>query len=204
MKTFIECLKDAGRESVHVPSSFGSQNFRFGRGRSQPQRNKKQRAAAGTMASLQAPSADLGDDDSDNIIGKTWNLPLEIKKTDPDKQLIFGWASIVMKDGAPIVDKQEHIIPVSELENAVYEYVVSSRDHGDMHAKRYKASLVESMVFTLEKQKALNIVIKNDAGEHIVGWWTGFKVSDPELWAAHKRGERPEFSIGGAARQDDA
>jgi hypothetical protein len=38
----------------------------------------------------------------------------------------------------------------------------------------------------------------------MVGWWTGFKVDSPALWAAHKRGERPEFSIGGKAVSREA
>lgn len=124
---------------------------------------------------------------------KSWSLPLEIKKSDPDQKLIFGWASVIEKDGMVIVDKQGDIIPVAELENAAYEFTLTSRNHGDMHRKIAKGGLVESMVFTHEKQKALGI----DLGQ--VGWWVGFKVHDDELWAAHKRGERPEFSIGGAS-----
>lgn len=131
--------------------------------------------------------------DSGNSVRKSWNLPLKIMKFVPDEQLIFGWASVVEKDGKAIIDKQGDVIPVKELENAAYEFTLNSRNGGDMHRRPNLAKLVESMVFTKDKQQALGI----DIGQ--VGWWVGFKVHDEELWSSHKRGERPEFSIGGAA-----
>ena len=124
---------------------------------------------------------------------KALMVPLDIKKLDPDQRMVYGWASVVEKDGKPVVDKQGDIIPVAELENAAYEYNLNSRYGSDMHQRKGVSKLIESMVFTKEKQKILGI----DLGQ--VGWWVGFKVHDDELWAAHKRGERPEFSIGGAA-----
>lgn len=124
---------------------------------------------------------------------RDWTLPMEVRKLDPEQQLIFGWASVVEKDGVAVIDKQGDIIPVPALEEAAYEFVLYSRQQGDMHVEKGVGRLVESMVFTKEKQQALGI----DLG--MVGWWTGFHVDSPELWAAHKRGERPEFSIGGAA-----
>lgn len=170
MKLFLQVIKDVGVSGVHVTSTIG---------------NTKKKPT--TFKDI------MSDGDDGDDVEKSWTLPMEIRKIDPDKQLIFGWASVVEKDGKLIVDKQGDIIPVEELETAAYEYVVSSRDGGDMHVQRGVADLVESMVFTLEKQKVLGI----DLGQ--VGWWTGFKVSDSGLWEAHKRGERPEFSIGGAA-----
>ena len=122
-----------------------------------------------------------------------WSTALDVRKMDPDQQLIFGWASVVEKNGVLLIDKQGDIIPVHELEGAAYEFVLPSRQQGDMHGQMGVGRLVESMVFTLEKQQALGV----DLG--MVGWWTGFRVDDPDCWAAHKRGERPEFSIGGQA-----
>lgn len=129
--------------------------------------------------------------------GAVWSIPLEIAKADPDRQMIFGWASVVTKNGKPIIDKQGDQIPVDELEKAAYDYVLESRDQGDMHRRTGVGKLIESMVFTAEKQAALGI----DLGQ--VGWFVGFKVTDADLWAAHKRGERPEFSIGGVAYPEE-
>jgi hypothetical protein len=206
MKLFCDIIKaQPGVGSGHVPSALGnigSSGFHFGRDRSQPMRDKKRMAADRANADLsrvneaKMPNVALdGNDDGEDIVraSKAWTLPLEIKKVDADQQLIFGWASVVEKDGKLIIDKQGDVIPVEELENAAYEFTLNSRNHGDMHRRTGMGKLVESMVFTKDKQSALGIDLKQ------VGWWVGFKVSDAELWAAHKRGERPEFSIGGAA-----
>jgi hypothetical protein len=119
---------------------------------------------------------------------------VEIK---PDKQQIFGWASVVTKGGKLIVDKQGDIIEPNELEKAAYDFVLEARDHGHMHTQIGTGRLIESMVFTDEKQKALGI----DLGQE--GWFVGFKVDSDAVWDAHKRGELPEFSIGGLATAVD-
>lgn len=122
-----------------------------------------------------------------------WSIPFEIRKTDPDQRQIFGWASVVTKNGRPIIDKQNDIIPVEELEKAFYDYVLYSRDQGHMHARTGVGRMIECMVFTKQKQDVLGI----DLG--MEGAWVGYQVDDDNVWAAHKRGELPEFSIGGAA-----
>lgn len=157
--------KDAGPGNVHVTTAIGNER---------PRRRFKPR-----LPLIKRVDA--------------WSTPLDIRKIQPDKQLIFGWASVVEKAGVAVVDSQDDIIPVSELENAAYEFVLHSRQQGDMHATVGVGRLVESMVFTKEKQDVLGI----DLG--MVAWWTGFRVDCPDVWAAHKRGDRPEFSIGGQA-----
>ena len=127
-----------------------------------------------------------------------WTTPFQVEKMDPDQCLVFGWASVIEIDGETVIDKQGDIIPASSLEPAAYDFVLNSRQQGDMHDTMNVGRLVESFVFTHEKQAALGIDLKK------VGWWVGFKVDSPELWAAHKRGERPEFSIGGAAVSREA
>jgi hypothetical protein len=127
-----------------------------------------------------------------------WIMPIDIRKADPDQRLVFGWASVIEKNGVAVIDKQGDIIPVSSMEPAAYDFVLFSRDQGDMHAETGQGRLVESMMFTVEKQQSLGI----DLG--MVGWWTGFRVDSDPLWAAYKRGERPEFSIGGSAVSREA
>jgi len=125
------------------------------------------------------------------------DIPFTVEKADSDKQMLFGWASVVEKDGKIIVDKQGDMIAPETLEDGAYDYVLHARDHGHMHENIGTGRLIESMVFTKEKQTALGI----DLGK--VGWWIGFKVDDPEVWAAHKRGDLPEFSIGGRALREE-
>lgn len=121
----------------------------------------------------------------------------KIAKTDEDKRLIFGWASVAIRaDGEQIVDHQKDLIDPEDLEEAVYEYVLNFRDGGEEHIEtlRMKAKMVESCVFTKEKQQAMGIP------EGIVpeGWWIGFYVSDDEAWAKVKDGTYQMFSIEGA------
>ena len=198
MKLFQDVIKDATANSVHRTTALGNVK--------RTNRNdRKRRDFDAVMAEESHRLEDSGDDDGltprstgtqDNDIlttGKAWSVKLEFKKADPDKRMIFGWASVVTKDGKYIIDKQGDIIPVTELEKAAYEYVLYSRDQGDMHDEYNVGKLVESFVFTKEKQQALGI----DLG--MEGWWVGYYVNSDKLWSAIKRGDRPEFSIGGGA-----
>lgn len=145
----------------------------------------------------------------DDVDGDGFDFTLKVTKAQPDKQLVFGWASITHVNGELIVDKQDDAIMLLDnaagetgLESAAYDFTLHSREHASMHAKRDTGKLIESMVFTPEKEAA-GIVAKNEKGETIYGWWTGFKISDPEVWKAAKEGHLPEFSIGGRATHVD-
>jgi hypothetical protein len=142
---------------------------------------------------------------NDNWVGENqlakadeFTLRLDVQKALPDQQLIFGWASISTVNGVEVVDKQDDIIPIIHLEKAAYDFTLYSRQHGSMHERIGTGDMVESMVFTAEK-RALGIIAKNEKGELLEGWWTGFRVNDPNTWALAKAGKLPEFSIGGKA-----
>lgn len=120
-----------------------------------------------------------------------------IYKSDDDRRLVFGWASVAVRaDGTQIEDWQGDIIDPDDLEEAVYEYVLNFRDAGEEHMPRLrkKGKLVESVVFTKEKMKAMGIP------EGIVpeGWWIGFKVHDDDAWKKIKSGQYRMFSIEGS------
>ncbi|MGN0999680.1 MAG: XkdF-like putative serine protease domain-containing protein [Faecousia sp.] len=121
-----------------------------------------------------------------------------IMKTDEDKRLVFGWASVsITVDGEQLEDRQKDIIDPEDLEEAAYEYVLNFRDTGEEHNPnlRKKGKLVESCVFTAEKQKAMGI----PEGILPVGWWIGFKIEDDEAWEKVKIGRYRMFSIEGKA-----
>lgn len=132
---------------------------------------------------------------------------VDVSKTDEDKRLAFGWAYITHdKDGNLIVDKSgEYVEDPDELEKAAYDYVVKSRQQGDLHQRSMAnevvpvGSMVESMVFTPEKIEKMGL----PAGSLPTGWWVGFKVADDETWGAIKRGERKSFSIHGKAKRKE-
>lgn len=119
-----------------------------------------------------------------------------VYKTDDDKRLVFGWALVAIKvNGEQLEDRQKDIIDPEDLEEAAYEYVLNFRDTGEQHipTMRKKGKLVESCVFTAEKQKAMGI----PEGILPVGWWIGFKISDDDAWQRVKSGHYKMFSIEG-------
>lgn len=139
----------------------------------------------------------------------TFDADIEVSKVDLDKQLVFGWASVVKLNGAPVVDYQNDFMTEDDLEEAAYRYVMSSRVGGHMHKRVGKAldiddapvhvsDMVESFVFTDEKCAALGL-----PDDFPRGWWTGFKINDPEIWSEVKKGKLPGFSIHGRGRRQD-
>ena len=125
----------------------------------------------------------------------------KIQKADDDKHLAFGWANVaVTSNGQQIEDYHEDIIDPDELEQAAYQFVELYREGGEMHERGGCAVLVESMVFTKEKQRALGIT----EGTLPEGWWIGFKVTDEEVWEKVKDGTYPMFSIEGEAIREVA
>lgn len=121
-----------------------------------------------------------------------------ITKSDDDRMLAFGWASVSMRvDGEVIEDWQQDIVEPEELENAAYRFVELYREGGEMHERGGAAVLIESVVFTEEKMKAIGI----PSGTLPVGWWIGFKVLDADVWKKIKDGTYSMFSIEGEAKR---
>lgn len=126
------------------------------------------------------------------------NNDFAIMKSDDEKRLIFGWASVaIRKDGTQVVDHENDMIDPEDLEPAVYDYVLEYRDGGERHNPnlRKKARMVESVIFTKEKMKAMGI----PEGTVPEGWWIGFKVDDDAAWDKIKKGIYKAFSIEGTA-----
>lgn len=125
----------------------------------------------------------------------------KIMKSDDEKMLAFGWASVSMRvDGELIEDWQKDIVEPEELENAAYNYVLLYREGGEMHERGGAAILIESVVFTEEKMQAMGI----PTGTIPVGWWIGFKVLDEGVWEKVKNGTYPMFSVEGTAERIEA
>lgn len=118
----------------------------------------------------------------------------EIQKSSEEKRLAFGWASV-----ANIVDLQNDIIDAEELEQAAYNFVRFYREGGEMHERGNCAELVESIVFTPEKLKALGL----PENSLKTSWWIGFYVTDDEVWQKVKSGEYSMFSIEGKAIREE-
>ena len=132
----------------------------------------------------------------------------EFSKFDDDKRVAFGWASVVEKDGMPVVDRQGDYMSVDDVETAAYQYVLKSRKGGDMHARitselgedspKHVADLIESVVFTDEKIAKMGL-----PDNFPRGWWIGMKVNDEDTWQEVKKGNRTGFSIHGKGKRQD-
>lgn len=122
----------------------------------------------------------------------------KIQKSEDEKRLAFGWANISIDEtGEQLIDWQQDMIDPEELEEAAYKFVRLYREGGEMHERGGCATLVESVVFTEEKMKAMGI----PEGTLPIGWWIGFLVTDDDVWEKVKSGEYPMFSIEGEAER---
>ena len=125
----------------------------------------------------------------------------EIKKSDNDKQYVFGWANVsIRKDGEQIEDYQGDMIDPEELESAAYEHVLKFRSAGERHDPNFrnKGKLIESVVFTKEKLAAMGI----PEGTVPLGWWVGYHIEDKDAWEKVKKGEYRMFSVEGQAQRE--
>lgn len=136
----------------------------------------------------------LKEKSSDNV----FKGQFKIMKSDNEKMLAFGWASVSIRaDGELIEDWQGDIIAPCELEEAAYEYVRLYGEGGEMHERGGVAVLIESVVFTEDKMAEMGIPV----GTLPVGWWIGFKVTDSDVWEKVKDGTYSMFSIEGEAER---
>lgn len=141
----------------------------------------------------------------EQFLAKADNMVIKgsISKSNADKRQVFGWASIVEKDGVPVVDLQGDYISVEEVEKAAYEYVQKSRKGGNMHKRNgddphHVSDMIESFVITPEKKEKLGMPETTPTG-----WWVGFQVHDEETWDQIKTGQRSAFSLHGRGKRQE-
>lgn len=135
------------------------------------------------------------------------SLGVEINKRDDDRRLVFGYAKFAEhpeERGTLLVDRQGDMVLPSDLEDAAYEYVLTSRDAGEMHVTKGAGLLVESFVVTPEKLEKMGL--PGDAVPQ--GWWVGYRVGEPEPgqpdpWDKIRSGEYAGFSIEGFGYRDE-
>ena len=121
----------------------------------------------------------------------------EVTKMDDDQRIVYGYASVISKDGEPIVDRQGDIITAEELEKAASEFMLGMRHGKTMHKGDPTTTIIHSFPMTNETKKAYQIESPLEA------WLIAVKVHDDETWDAVKKGELKDFSIGGKAQRRD-
>ncbi len=122
-----------------------------------------------------------------------------LAKVDDEQGLVFGWASVAASaTGELVVDSQDEVIEPADLERGAYDYVLNFAETGEMHDGPAKGRLVESLVLTPEKARAMGVQEPMHAG-----WWVGFKIDDPDVFEKVKAGEYQAFSIQGVADAEE-
>ncbi len=142
----------------------------------------------------------MPDDSGTQLKSHKFRLSVTDVALHEESRCVFGWANIACtKSGETVIDSHGDEIPITDLENAAYEFVLSYRETGDMHRGEANGRLVESIVFTQEKCAAMGI----PAGVVPQGWWVGFHIDDDEQWAKVKSMERRMFSIEGVSEVEE-
>jgi len=116
-------------------------------------------------------------------------------KADEERQIVYGFASVIEENGMAVVDRQGDVIEEEDLIQAAHNFMTDYRQSKVMHSGKTQGEVVESVVLTKALQAALNV----DLGK--VGWLVAVKVYDPTVWKRVKSGELSCFSIGGTARR---
>jgi len=136
----------------------------------------------------------------------------EVIKLDNSRHLVFGWFSVVEVEGREVEDTQGDIIDEGTLEDTAYEFVLHARVAGAMHESDSEGEvkgvgrLVESVVFTREKQEAMVQSLKDQDIPAVldlkcVAWWGGMKIADEETWKKVTTGHLRAWSIGGKGKR---
>lgn len=128
-------------------------------------------------------------------------VDVPILKFDSEQQLVFGWANVaVRKNGDVVIDHVEDTIAPEDLELAAYAFTLHFGEMNADHRGPTVGQLVESFMVTPQKLEKMGL--PPDALP--VGWWVGFHVEDPSIWAQVKDGHYSMFSIEGMAVREDA
>lgn len=123
---------------------------------------------------------------------------VDVFKVLPEQQCIVGWASVatVGPDRRPVVDGEGDIIEISELHDAVLEMQKSANRTAKLnHSGGQVGEIVGSLVLDAATAEALKIQTEKE------GWIVQIFISDPEVWAAARKGELAGLSIGGSAER---
>jgi len=119
----------------------------------------------------------------------------EVTKIDSDQRVVYGFASVVSKDGEPVVDLQGDVISPETMEKAATEFMLGARTGLTMHKGEPTTTIIHSLPLTKQIKEAFQISSPYE------GWIIAVKVHDDETWAAVKAGAFTGFSIGGKAQR---
>ena len=115
-----------------------------------------------------------------------------------EKGLVCGWANVAKNaDGNIPLDWQGDVIDPSDLEDAAIQFMKDYRESGENHVGDATAVVVESIVLTKDKQRAMGI----PEGVVPEGWFITVQLQSDEAIEKVKNGEYKMFSIQGTAER---
>ena len=121
----------------------------------------------------------------------------EVTKVDDEQRIVYGFASVVTKNGEAVVDRQGDIISPDMMEKAASEFMLGARTGLTMHKGEPTTTIIHSLPLTKQIKDAFQIDTPYE------GWIIAVKVHDDETWEQVKQGQFTGFSIGGRARRVD-
>ena len=122
---------------------------------------------------------------------RTADLECRLKSLHRERQVSWGWFSVISVGGRPIVDADGDVLNEENTLDVAHDFIRHSRQAKVMHEGQPAGEVVESLVFTTDLQKALGI----DLGK--VGWFGGIHWPSRETWARIVAGELAMFSLSG-------
>ena len=129
----------------------------------------------------------------DSVYLDDFRLNVSIEKAS-DQGLVSGWANVAVNaDGTIPLDWQGDVIRPEVLEKAAIDFMLNYRESGEMHRGPSIGTVVESIVFTKDKQAALGI----PEGVVPEGWFITVKIEDADVFEKVKSGKYRMFSIQG-------
>jgi len=112
--------------------------------------------------------------------------------------LISGWGNVsINADGSLPLDWQDDVIMPQTLEKAAINFMAEYRESGVRHAGGAVGTVVESIVFTKEKQAAIGI----PPGHVPEGWFITVKVMDEGIFKEVQEGKLKMFSLQGRSKR---
>jgi Putative phage serine protease XkdF len=135
---------------------------------------------------------------SDNMsIQVDTSSTVDVIKTDDERMVVWGWASVATMDGEPVYDSHGDHIPMEELDRAATDFMIEYRV-GKMEHEGPKVSEIFCLL-PLSKSLAEALGLSSQREGLIVG----YKVYDQKVWDMIKSGELGAISIGGKGMRYD-
>ena len=155
------------------------------------------------MPILENGTIKLTKEDLEELQKDSKEIKFEPMIKDDSQHLLFGWAYVaVNKDGEQMIDHSGEFIKeenFEDLENATYLFNIAYRDADIRHDCIAKGQLVESIVMTKEKQKAMGI----PEGSVPLGIWMGYFFEKDEDWNEIAKMDSPMYSLYGSAIKEE-